>query len=269
MIYRFLRRLKYTNIFYFSTLVYLKQKLSGQCFNPGRSGVILNCGLPRSGSTLLNLMIKEILVKGIISEDNYVDNHKQLSERLSSYKHSSLIKTHAFFPNVGSLIKRGQVIAFMTHRDIRDVVVSLCQKGWVDNIFEFVKSKDLKNMAYTSIAYSQITGMNIISFDEMMSDPKSIISFLASKLNISLTNDEIDQIAKNVSKEEIMNKVKKLHEEDDSAGKFDKSSGLHSNHISDAKSGKWKYTLTPEEVNIVSGECFEYLELFGYSNENV
>ena len=136
-------------------------------------------------------------------------------------------------------------------------------------INEFVKSKELKNIAFTSIAYSKFAGMNIISFDEMMSNPKRIISLLADKLNITLTKNEIDKIAKKVSKEEIIHKVKKLHKGDDSAEKFDKSSGLHNNHINDAKSGKWKYILSNEEANIITSECNDYLELFGYPNENV
>lgn len=267
LFYKYLRSLKYYNLFCFKALIYVKQRISGRLFSTGSNGVILNCGGPRSGSTLLNMIIKEILLFKLGSENNYVDDPKRYSERLSSYAHFSLIKTHRYFSNTQGLIKKGQVIAFMTHRDIRDVTVSLYQKGWVDDIDEFIESKDLKQIAFSSIVYAKMAGMNILSYQQLMDDPKEAISFVACKLDIELSEEQIDQIANTVSRENVNLKIGQINLEDDSEVKLDEATGLHKDHIKDGKSGKWRDILSTKEADAIAEECSDYMTLFNYQNE--
>ena len=264
LFYGGLRDLKYRSLFYFKTLIYLRQRLSGQLFSAGKNGVILNCGGPRSGSTLLNMIIKEILLIKLGSEDNYVDNSKELSRRLSTYTHFSLIKTHRYFSNIQSLIRKGQVIAFMTHRDIRDVTVSLCQKGWVDDVREFIASRDLKQIAFSSIAYAEVEGMNVMSYQQLMDQPRQSISFVAGKLGVDLTEEQLDRIERSVSKDNVSRKIDQIDGGDGAGVELDVASGLHKDHI---KSGKWREFLNAEDAQAIAEECREYMTMFDYANE--
>ena len=263
-VYKYLRHLKYSNIFFFKALIFLRQSSWGQSFSTGRNGVVLNCGGPRSGSTLLNIIIKEILLVRLSSENNYVDTTTDLSKKLSSYNHFNLIKTHRYFFNIPKLIKKGQVIAFMTHRDIRDVTVSLKQKGWVQNVKDFVFSKDLKQIAFSSIAYARVNGMNILSYEQLMDNPAGVISFVSEKLNVQLSEEQVGKIENNVSRENVIRKIETLKMIGGDESSLDVSTGLHIDHIKDGKSGKWKELLTHEEKDMIAKECSEYLTLFNY-----
>lgn len=265
--YKYLRSLKYKNLFYFKALIYIRQNLTRKLFSRGKNGVILNCGGPRSGSTLLNMIIKEVLLVGLESEDNYVDNLSDLSSRLALYKYFTLVKTHRYFPNVQGLIKRNQVIAFMTHRHIRDVVVSLCQKGWVEEVGDFIDSKDLKQISFSSCAYAKMKGMNIISYQELMDNPKSVIYFVCNKLDIKMDEQQIDAIVNSVSKENVHKKIRGIENDNKSEACLDSSTGLHKGHINDGKTGKWREFLSASESSAITAECQDYLSYFGYENE--
>jgi len=267
LFYKYLRSLKYHNLFCFKALIYIRQRISGRLFSTGSNGVVLNCGGPRSGSTLLNMIIKEILLFKLESENNYVDDPKRYSERLSSYAHFSLIKTHRLFSNTQGLIRKGQIIAFMTHRDIRDVTVSLYQKGWIGDIDEFIESKDLKQIAFSSIAYAKMIGMNVLSYQQLMDDPRGAISFVASKLSVQLSDEQIDHISNTVSTENVSLKIGQINLEDDSEVRLDGATGLHMDHIKDGKSGKWRDILSTKEADAIAGECSDYMTLFNYQNE--
>ena len=266
-LYKRLRSLKYNNIYCFKALIYIRQRTSGHLFSAGKNGVILNCGGPRTGSTLLNMILKEILQVKLSSENNYVESTSEFSSRLSAYSHFSLIKTHRYFSNIQALINSGQVIAFMTHRDIRDVTVSLCQKGWVSDISQFIESKDLKQIAYSSIAYANIDGMNILSYQQLMEELGQSIAYVADKLGIKLSESQVDEIKRTVSKDNVSRKIDQISHVGHNDLELDEATGLHKDHIKDGKSGKWRDILTADEARTIADECREYMAIFGYEHE--
>ena len=103
-------------------------------------GLILNCGVPRSGSTKLNQMITQLLHPNYKGNYQYVDNVGSLRKSIVSENENIILKTHTYFPQLKSGIKNGSVKAFMTHRDIRDVAVSIITRGWANDTQELIES---------------------------------------------------------------------------------------------------------------------------------
>ena len=77
MIYNYLRKKKFASYRNFSLILTISQFLKRKTFSiKKRANIIyiLNCGIPRSGSTLVNLFIKELIKIDIDKTDTYIDN---------------------------------------------------------------------------------------------------------------------------------------------------------------------------------------------------
>lgn len=267
ILYDNLRRLKYSHLSFFKVLIAISQLIGGKGIVKSKNGIVLNCGGPRSGSTLLNIIIKEVLVEGLKQESNYIDNCEGFRRKLSCFNHLTLVKTHRYFWNVGYLIRRNQIVAFMTHRDMRDVSVSLLKKGWIEDIESFVNSKELKQIEYTSLAYASLPGMHVISYDELVDDTNNVISQVATRLGVELTVDKVNLIAQKVSADNVKKKINAISASVDIDQGVDESTGLHVNHIHDPVSGKWKKHLNSLEASLIARDTKEYNQRFGYECE--
>lgn len=263
-VYNALRKKKFSTIGWFKFLTYASQAVRGGRIKAAKAGIILNCGGPRSGSTLLNMMIKELILLSIKKQDSYVDNLMSYRDRKQKYQNLTLLKTHRYFADIGGAIRRGEAKVFMTHRDLRDVVVSLRQKGWMENLQKSVESGELKQMAFSAMAYASINGVNVISYEDIKDRPKETLINVAHELEIPLVSEEAIDIVRKFGIENIKVKIEEMSHRGSSEDTFDRASGLHKNHVADALTGKWRRELTEVEANLIYEECREYFEFFRY-----
>jgi LPS sulfotransferase NodH len=221
---------------------------------------IIVCGMQRSGSTLLFNIINEVLKENNSHIDTFFEEEIKYKKLLASERSTLVKKNHTYLPLVAKRIKKGQTIGFFTHRDIRDVIVSSIQKGWLNSIDEWISNLRIKYMINNSILYAKTPNMHIVSYEQLMGSKTEVIINVANKLGISLSQEAIEKIEKNTS----MNIVKKKLQEIPEGMKLEYSDQLHKNHIADGKIGKWRNHLSEEEITRLTLYCKEYLHFFGY-----
>tara|TARA_B100000989_G_scaffold157753_1_gene117810 strand:- start:249 stop:1046 length:798 start_codon:yes stop_codon:yes gene_type:complete len=263
MIYKYLRKKKFESYKNFRFLIAISQFLKGETFkiNKDKSIIyILNCGIPRSGSTLLNLFIKELIKLDIDQTETYIDDGNSIRKFQKNRTHYVLLKTHRYFPSVSKYINKGRIVGVMTHRDIRDIVVSLIQKGWCSDFNYFIQRKELRSMVLSSIAYSEMKSMNTFSYKDLKNDPVQILMELSFILKIDLDDGKAKEIAQRLS----LGNLKKHTDNISKKRSIDVGSGLHHNHIKDGAIGKWREALSQEKIKIINKEAEEYIKKFAY-----
>lgn len=223
---------------------------------------IIVCGMQRSGSTLLFNIIIEILKEKDNDVDTFFDEEIKYKNLLANERSSIVKKNHTYLTLVANRIKEGKSIGFFTHRDIRDVIVSSIQKGWLNNIDEWISNLRIKYMINNSILYAKTPNMHIFSYEQLMNSKIEVILEVAKILEVPLTEDAIERIENNTSIKRTKKKLQSIPE----GVKLEFADQLHKNHIADGQSGKWRMHLSKEEANRLTDYCSEYLHYFGYQD---
>lgn len=261
-----MRKKKFESYKNFRFILTISQFLKRQTFRiDKRENIIyiLNCGIPRSGSTLVNLFIKELIKLDIDKTDSYIDDGISLRKFQHKKRNYVLLKTHRYFPSVLRYLVNGRVVGVMTHRDIRDIVVSLIQKGWCSDFNYFIESKELRAMVLSSIAYSEMESMNIVAYKDLKDDPLRILRDLSVILKINLNEREANEIVKRLSLQNLKKQTEKITAKG-SIENVDRSTGLHNNHIKDGAIGKWRMILSEDQIKRINSEAEDYIKKFNY-----
>ena len=264
-IYLGLRKLKYCNFFFFNHMLYLADLFRPQLNLPEVGKVILNCGLPRSGTTVVQLMLELISGEKKEGAQKYVNTSREFNDALQEYDALCIIKTHRYFPALLRYCRSGQVIPVVAHRDLRDVAVSLRSRGWIANIFEAVKSYQFRHLAFSTLGYARVSTAVVISYEDIILNQSVVLSRLCKVLGVELSDDQRADILDKCSLDAVQ---KAVSESELSAGNnfssWDPVTGLHNNHIQDPTIGKWKHNLTVREASLIHTQGREFQEEFGY-----
>lgn len=221
---------------------------------------VVICGMPRSGSTLLFNIIKEMLRLHYTKIDPYFINDKQYNKLLKSEISLVVKKNHRYSPLLKKRIMKGLSIGFFTHRDIRDVVVSLKQIGRIPEFDKWTNRGRLRKIVNDALLYAETRKVTMIEYDQLLNQKKNVIDQLEKRLGLKLTDEEKEII---IQKTDI-DKTKKMLESRNESEQIDYSNHLHQNHISDGKVGKWKDILTDDEIVRINNEAKDFLNLFNY-----
>ncbi|MBD3377453.1 hypothetical protein GF406_20665 [candidate division KSB1 bacterium] len=143
-------------------------------------------------------------------------------------------------------------------------MASKIQKGSIESVAEFIVSGRLRRLVNTALLYAKTNNMQVFSYDEIVNDKQKTISVAASILKITLTDKEIGQISDKTSLTNTKAKLQKATFAKNGNNYVDKQSGLHSNHINDPSTGKWKSVLSKQEEKIIISEAKDYFIFFGY-----
>jgi hypothetical protein len=238
-----------------SFLKYLK-------FNSSNSKDIVNVGLPRSGSTVLNLAIKEIISRKVLLLDTYCKGPKEYNKRLNNLSHLNIIKSHDYIPLVNKRVNENKSIGFFSHRDLRDILVSLIQKGWINNLDQFIQDLKLHKLSNTAILYAKNKKMNTFSYHDLTTNLEETLIVVADILKYELSITEKNEIYDKISFKKIKKDLK--NKQIRGYSPYDKSTGLHENHIADGKTGKWRDFFNEKEKCLLNNILKEYNVFFNY-----
>jgi hypothetical protein len=223
---------------------------------------IVVCGTPRSGSTLLFNLVREMVRVKLDRIDGFFATENQYKNLLLNENSFFVKKNHEISWLLMRRIKMKLSIGFFTHRDIRDVVVSLMQKGWVQDFDDWIDRKGLHKIVNDALIYAGVKNMNFISYEELINDRIKIIENIQKILNIdSIEESLMNVIEKNSSIEETKKRIENTLINDD----HNRYTHLHRNHIADARVGKWKYYLSDEKIEIINSISKDYLIKFNYT----
>lgn len=180
--------------------------------------LFLSAGMPRSGSTLLYNLLREILrVRfGDRLASGWIDDLPDLPEG-DAY----LIKTHRLFP---FLYRRAQQIAY-SFRDVRTAAVSRWRKFGHDITLEQVRNEIRE---YT--VARQHSGL-MIRYEEMIRCPTTIVEQLSRLLDIP------------VDAQEIYGRVAELAPPDEPG--YSRLTLLHKDHFTHTGDQEWREIIPP------------------------
>lgn len=241
---------------------YYKQLGSGVFFRTTNYPIrdIIICGMPRSGSTLLFNLIKQLMIIHSNKVNTYFNYDLEYRELLSNERSIYVKKNHRYSPLLSKRIEKKLSIGFFTHRDIRDVVVSLIQKGRITDFYDWLARRKLRKIINDSMLYANTKNIILIPYEELINDKKNVILKVAGKLNICLTESEINSLIDSSDIEKIKEDIKIRGE----VGKIDVITQLHSNHIKDGIVGKWKEILSKDQIDIINESGKDFLKFFRY-----
>ena len=218
------------------------------------------CGMNRSGSALLYNLVSDVLRENRNVVHAQFDSEIQYKEILANEISMLVKKNHTYLPLVARRIRTGQSIGFFSHRDLRDVVVSMMQIGWVDDAEEWIRNYRIKPIENNAMLYAAIPNMHIFSYEQLTNTKSTVVKKIADVLQVSLPSETIEQICERTSLENM--RQDPAHASDRNQYRFD--SHMLPGHIADGRVGKWKEYLTPQEARLLTEQCQEYLDYFGY-----
>lgn len=250
---------------------YKSAKKFKSLFNPrfktalkSKSFDIINCGAQRSGSTLLNLIIEQILKDKLNYVSKFCNTEVDYAHTIIPDGTIALVKTHNFSHLISKRIEKGKSIGFFTYRDIRDVIISHIQKGWISDYNQFFATGKYNYYLYNSILYSETKNILNISYEDLVLRKPKIIRLVGEKLGYNLSSSEINSINEVTSVKNIKSKILYLEYDSVNNNCVNSDTNLHLNHINNPISGKWIDYFNEEEVSDINIKASQYLKYFNY-----
>lgn len=244
--------------------LYVRYKNLNALFRTNRKAFqikdVIVCGIHRSGSALLYNLVSEVLRENRNVVYAQFDSEVQYQELLANEISMLVKKNHTYLPLVAQRIERGQSIGFFSHRDLRDMVVSMMQIGWIDDVEAWIRDYKLKRIENNALLYAAIPNMNIFSYEQLICQKPEVVKKIADVLHVSLPPRAIEQICERTSLENMR--------QDPTRASHRSQYRFHSHmlpgHVADGQIGKWKQHLSSQEAQLLTERHREYMKYFGY-----
>jgi|GEM_PF-1860445 len=220
---------------------------------------IVVCGMARSGSTLLFNIIKEMVNFHYRKIDPYFIDDSEYSNLLNHEISLFIKKNHRYSFSLQRRLKKKLTFGFFTHRDIRDVVVSLMQNGRITDFNKWSADGRLRKIVNDALLYARTGNVMMIEYEDLLNNKLKVIDIIADNLKLNLFPEEEQSI---VEKTDLVSTKKLLSAKETDT--IDLANHLHKNHISDGKVGKWKEILTKEQIAYINSSTKDFLDFFHY-----
>lgn len=160
-----------------------------------------------------------------------------------------------------------------SHRDIRDVVVSMMQKGRSS----FETMRHLKHGVAEFVEYTircadhwmGLPNVLVSRYDDLVGDLAAETIRTARHIGVDASDAQCHEIADGLSLDRQRDYIAGFDFAKRGSGPkhdpIDKSTLLHQRHLNDAKSGKWRTILTVEQASVIEAVAGEWLKQHGYS----
>lgn len=241
--------------------------------------IILNAGVPRSGTVLVNAIIRELL-RGLAPSIIQLNPHgaklaevlAQLEERGQHLYATALVHTHTWNRDIAERVQRlPRTKAVVNYRDPRDVCVSLMALHDID--FDTISGTVLRYFADMNDC-ATATGALVLPYELLTACPEAAIFQIARHLELWPRLDQVRAIAEATSVDKhraVMEDVRagkrpKLAERRNSKRVLleDRETLINDRHIQRGTSGRWKTELTPEQQKTANERFAGLLARYGY-----
>ncbi len=228
---------------------------------------IVVCGMLRSGSTLVFNILREILLHKMKHHQGFYGLERDYRAKGPEDFIPTLWKTHTYSHLLVKRVSAGQSQAFFTHRNLLDSIASQLQKGWIDDLDEFLASTKLKRYVFTSILYDEHPDFTSISYRDLMSEKRAVVGQLFESVIGSRDEEVIERIHQDTEVASVKAKIEELNYDQYDRNLVNHATGLHRDHINDPKIGKWKEVISEADAHkIQQTEAYRiFSEHFNYS----
>jgi hypothetical protein len=224
--------------------------------------IIFNAGVPRSGTVLVAAIVRAICAapeKTVILANPHGPRLPELLHTIAKRRwnpsHTLLVHTHSWDAESARLVAAmSNVTGFITHRDPRDVCVSLMTLHEID--FEAAVHMTLHSFdVFTRMAFA--TAWPTIAYSELVGDKAGQIRRIAAHLHHPLSTADIERIDRSSSVDKHraimlnvrLGKTAGIRERHNSRRTLreDSETLINDRHIQSGQPGRWRQELTPEQ----------------------
>lgn len=241
--------------------------------------IVLNAGVPRSGTVLVNAVLRQILGASKIPVTQVNPHGPELPELVRSLQHSAmdryrvtLIHTHSWDANTARMLKGSPfVTGFLNYRDPRDVCVSLMRLH--DHDFDTAA-----RLVLAAFSIFEATAMDsdlmVIPYELLVADRPGHIFQIARRLGLWPRLDAVQRIDEATSVDRhraIMEKVKSgemdglAHRQNTNRVLVeDPRTLINDRHIQSGATGRWRQELSEADRNAANERFAGLIQRYGY-----
>lgn len=241
--------------------------------------IIINAGVPRSGTVLVNAMIRTLLVQagvGIAQTNPHGRQLTALVQRLKrdgQYRHKPiLVHTHSWDAETQRmLVTDPHVVAFASYRDPRDVCVSMMKLH--DMPFDDVRQSV---SAYFQVFETVVQALDaiVLPYELLVASKEAHCFQIARHLGLWPTFEQVRAVVEETSVERhrtIMEDVRagriaELTERQNSNRilREDRHTLINDRHIQSGVAGRWRTELSEQQQETANAAFDTILERYGY-----
>lgn len=201
--------------------------------------------MPRSGSTLQYRIVKEVVKhKKKLIDVGWIEKKdiKGIVRLHENTENVILIKTHDYIDEISHFVNEKHLFVITSHRDIRDIFVSLMffHNRPFENVFS---KKALSKMMFNYKKWTQHQNVFCRRYEDFFNNISIEVKKISHFLSIELSDIEIKEILELLDKKNATKDIEK--------GKFDQETLMHQNHINNGNWGQWETQLTDIQIGIV------------------
>lgn len=241
--------------------------------------IILNAGVPRSGTVLVNAMLRQIHelagrhYQSLNHSGRDLERLLAKASGLNSSRRSHIFHMHDWNSALQSALSetRRPVICFANRRDPRDVCVSLMKLH--DNSLNHSIRLTLKNINCHLAMLNDIAGQ-VIHYETDVANPANLVLRLSKSIDIHLNDQQIEDIVEATSikvHRKIMKDVAsktfkdvRLIRNQSRVLREHKNMHINDRHIQSGLSGRWRVELSGLEQEQVTNALAPAIEKLGY-----
>ena len=242
--------------------------------------IVLNAGVPRSGTVLVNAIIRNLLRAGgmRVAQTNphgpdlprlirHVQENQQHDDRVV------LVHTHSWDAETAGLLAESQrFVGFLNFRDPRDVCVSLMRL----HDHDFDTALRMVQQAFSAFqATARQADVMIIPYELLVRDPQGHIFQIARRLGLWPGLDLVDQIAERTSARHhraVMEKVQQgqidgltYRQNTHRVLAEDPRTLINDRHIQSGRAGRWRTELDDAQQSHANARLAEIIKRLGYT----
>ena len=241
--------------------------------------LILNAGVPRSGTVLVNAMIRGLLKQAGIGVVQVNPHGRELPvtvaelKRIGHYRHRPvLVHTHSWDRDTQTMLTGDpHVLAMANYRDPRDVCVSLMKL----HDLEFDDTVTAVKSYYGAFeAVVRALGAMVIPYEMLVASPTAHCFQIARHLGLWPTFEQVDEVVATTSMdrhrkvmEDVRNgDVAQLVERQNRNRTLreDQQTLINDRHIQSGASGRWRSELTDGQQEAAAEKFASIIERYGF-----
>lgn len=241
--------------------------------------IILNAGVPRSGTVLVNAIVRELLrdiARGIFQYNplgaELVRVVRILQETGQHLHRTCLIHTHTWGPEIAQRLSgETHMRAIVNYRDPRDVCVSLMKLH--ENELDLTMQAVEQYFGFMD-SCARDTGALVMPYELLATYPQAAIFQIARHLGLWPGLDRVEAIAEATSIDKhraVMEQVQAGERENLTQRRNrkrmlveDKETLITDRHIQSGEAGRWRTELTEEQQKATSERFAAILRRYGY-----
>lgn len=228
--------------------------------------IVATLGIPRSATTwMYNLVLAIVGTKLDSVRGYFIDVEDTLETFVAkSDGNTIVVKTHVGSHDFWQSLPDDAHL-FITTRDVRDGIASS------RHMFPFVQFEQAVEYSRTSANFSIQAAKHrnalVFRYEDKFFEKLSTVKGVADQLGIPLSASDAERILKQLSREKVIEKIKKLQDDgvigdDNDAASHDRHTQWHPGHVKDGLIGKYRDILSPQESALIDAEFVEYVEQF-------